>query len=293
MFDAKNTKFMDSINSWLSANDPQNVPKSGRVGHSTAEVRSITSVSPDQSTNIATSAAVVLGLSDTAAIDKAMEEAIKTDREKAIEQFKKYPLLGCTTVLDMARVSSGYDPNGDMDDQNTKDKYNDYVNRIQTCPFFHLNMNERQTLNRTESSWSEAINQISSLFTGVASKDKEKISQAITNLANAVSSKSNTRQGITLYSVSAINSDEHTIEVYIYFSDISMISSSKKGSDSKQTEIKITKTNLSFDTEMWAYYAEKVYDKHYKSIEDWLDDNSTKPGNLKTNLCVGDIKPIS
>ena len=215
MFDAKNTKLMDSINSWLSANDPQNVPKSGRVGLSTAEVRTITSVSPDQSTNIATSAAVVLGLSDTAAIDKAMEEAIKTDREKAIEQFKKYPLLGCTTVLDMARVSSGYDPNGDMDDQNTKDKYNDYVNRIQTCPFFHLNMNERQTLNRTESSWSEAINQISSLFTGVASKDKEKISQAITNLANAVSSKSNTRQGITLYSVSAINSDEHTIEVYV------------------------------------------------------------------------------
>lgn len=293
MFDAKNTKLMDSINSWLSANDPQNVPKSGRVGLSTAEVRTITSVSPDQSTNIATSAAVVLGLSDTAAIDKAMEEAIKTDREKAIEQFKKYPLLGCTTVLDMARVSSGYDPNGDMDDQNTKDKYNDYVNRIQTCPFFHLNMNERQTLNRTESSWGEAINQISSLFTGVASKDKEKISQAITNLANAVSSKSNTRQGITLYSVSAINSDEHTIEVYVYFSDISMIASSKKGSDSKQTEIKITKTNLSFDTEMWGYYAEKVYDKHYKSIEDWLDDNSTKPGNLKTNLCVGGIKPIN
>lgn len=289
MFDEKNTKLMNSITGWLSTNNPQNAPISERRVHSA----SIEPVSPEESTNIATSTAVVLGSSDTAAIDKAMKEAIETDREKAIEQFKKYPLLGCTTVLDMARVASGYDPNGDMNDQNTKDKYNDYVKRIQTCPFFHLNMNEKQTLNRSESSWGEAIDQISNLFSGVTSKDKEKIVQAVKNLANAVSSKSNTRQGTSLYSVSAINSDEHTIDVYIYFSDISMIASSKKGSDSKQTEITITKTNLSFDTEMWVFYAEKVYDKHYKSIEDWLDDNITEPGNLKTNLCVGGFKPIN
>lgn len=293
MFDEKNVTLIGSVNSWLSTNNPKNVPEVIRSKQGSNAVGAVAAVSPDQSTNIATSAAVVLGSSDTSAIDNAMKEAIKTDREKAIEQFKKYPLLGCTTVLDMARVASGYDPNGDMNDQNTKDKYNDYVKRIQTCPFFHLNLNEKQTLNRSETSWNDAINQISNLFTGVASKDKEKISQAVTNLANAVSSKSNTRQGTTLYSVSAINSDEHTIDVYIYFSDISMIASSKKGSDSKQTEINITKTNLSFDTEMWEYYAEKVYDKHYKSIEDWLDDNITKPGNLATNLCIGGIKPIN
>ena len=48
-------------------------------------------------------------------------------RKPTVEQFKKYPILGCTTVLDMARVASGYDPNGDMNDAN-KEKYQNYVN---------------------------------------------------------------------------------------------------------------------------------------------------------------------
>ena len=47
-----------------------------------------------------------------------MKDLIDDNTEKAIEQFKKYPILGCTTVLDMARVASGYDPNGDMNDAN-------------------------------------------------------------------------------------------------------------------------------------------------------------------------------
>lgn len=289
MFDENNASLKKLVDVWISANDHLTTENMKSI-KSVSEVK-LTTVSPEQSTNIASSSALITGKCDYVEIDKKMKAAIDDDPDKAIEQFKKYPILGCTTVLDMARVASGYDPNGNMDDAN-KTKYQDYVNRVLKCPFFHLVMNEHQTFNREESSWSDAIDQISNLFSGVTAKDKEKISQSIKNLANAVSSKSNTKQGTSLFSVSALNSDEHTVEAYIYSSNISMIESKSKGSDSKQTEVDIYKTNLSFDTEMWQYYAKKVFEKHFKLIEDWLDDNTTEPGDEKTNLCIGGYKSI-
>ncbi|MGN0612860.1 MAG: hypothetical protein ACI4JB_03090 [Porcipelethomonas sp.] len=305
MFHNDNVLLKGAVNVWLSDNAPlmfQKV-KSEKIGMvNSAKIQKVNSikraseaasisVSPEQSTDIASSSALITGSCDYLEIDKKMKAAVDDDPDKAIEQFKKYPILGCTTVLDMARVASGYDPNGDMDAAN-KAKYQNYVNRILGCPFFHLVMNEHQTFHRQESSWADAIDQISNLFSGVAAKDKDKISQSIKNLANAVSSKSNTRQGTSLFSVSALNSDEHTVEAYIYSSNISMVESKSKGSDSKQTDIDIYKTNLSFDTEMWPYYAKMVFEKHFKLIEDWLNDNTTVPGNEKTNLCIGGYKPI-
>ncbi len=289
MFDENNVSQKNLVNVWISENNPLTIEKK-KSTKSVSEVKLI-SVSPEQSTNIASSSALITGECDYVEIDKKMKAAIDEDVDKAIEKFKEYPILGCTTVLDMARVASGYDPNGNMDDAN-KAKYQDYINRVLKCPFFHLVMNEHQNFNREESSWNDAIEQISNLFSGVADKDKAKISQSIKNLANAVSSKSNTKQGTSLFSVSALNSDEHTVEAYIYSSNISMIESKSKGSDSKQTEVNIYKTNLSFDTEMWRYYAKTVFEKHFKSIEDWLDDNTTKPGDQKTNLCIGGYKSI-
>lgn len=289
MFDKNNIALQNSVNNWMSENDPL-IFKNRKSVKKALKATSIV-VSPEQSTNIASSSALIVGDCNYEEIDKKMKEAIDEDADKAIEQFKKYPVLGCTTVLDMARVASGYDPNGNMDDTN-KEKYQDYVNRVLKCPFFHLVINEHQTFHRHESSWSEAINQISDLFSGVNAKDKGKISQSITNLANAVSSKSNTKQGTSLFSVSALNSDEHTVEAYIYSSNISMIENKSKGSDSKQTDIDIYKTNLSFDTEMWQYYAKKVFEKHFKLIEDWLNDNTTEPGDESTNLCIGAYKSI-
>lgn len=289
MFDENDLSLKKTINDWIFENDPKMFDNI-KLTKTASEVTKV-SVSPEQSTNIAASSALITGNCDYSVIDKKMKDLIDDNTEKAIEQFKKYPILGCTTVLDMARVASGYDPNGDMNDAN-KEKYQNYVNRVLKCPFFHLVMNEHQNFHRQESSWSDAIDQISNLFSGVTDKDKAKISQSIKNLANAVSSNSNTKQGTSLFSVSALNSDEHTVEAYIYSSNISMIESKSKGSDSKQTDIDIYKTNLSFDTEMWQYYAKKVFEKHFKLIEDWLNDNTTESGDEETNLCIGGYKPI-
>lgn len=289
----KNTQnFISLATEWVEKNDPA-LFRNNAVDKKQSAPQ-IFAATPEDSTGMASTSAVVIGTCDYQRIDNEMRNAIENAKkmkavansgDDPVEVFKKYPLLGCTTVLDMARIASGYDPNGDVNAN--KEKYKDYVARVLESPFFHLVMNTQQNFHRDESSWDTAINQISDLFDGVTAKDKSKISQSIKNLTNAVSSKKNMQQGTTLFSVSALNSDEHTVEAYIYSSNISMIENKSKGSDCKQTDIDIYKTNLSFDTEMWQYYAEMVYAKHLMLITDWLNENSTQPGPEPTNLCIG------
>ncbi len=287
-----NTNAMEienKLNAWLADNDPILVTNNiQNRAHISAPIIAST---PEQSTNIAASTAVVLGDCNYKEVDSEIKSKMNSNKAEALKAFTASPLSGCTTVLDMARISSGYDPNSDMSGDN-KENYKKYLKKIVDCPFFHLRLNICDTYNRNEKSWNDAITQIADLFTGVADKDKDKIIQSIKNLANVVASNRNTRQGTSIFSVSALNTDKNTVEAYIYHSDISMRESKSKGSDCKETSLNIFKIYLDFRNDIWPEYAEKVFEKHYKAVDDWLDDNTTKQGNIESNLCIGGYKKI-
>lgn len=188
-------------------------------------------------------------------------------------------------------MSSGYKPDVSKDDAN-QDNYRKYLSKVLECPLFHLKLNTCDQYNRNKSSWDKAIDQISDLFTGVAEEDKEKIKQSIKNLTNAVASNYNTKQGTSIFSVSALNTAHNNVEAYIFHSNISMCESKSKGSDCKQSTLNIFKTYLEFRNDLWPVYAEKILSVHYKAVDDWISDNSTEPGGLKANLCIGGYKEI-
>ncbi len=279
----------NKLTAWLTENDP--ILFKNDIQNQAQDNAPILAATPEQSTNIAASSAIVVGDCEYEKTDNEIKSKMDSNRDEAIEIFKKSPLSGCTTILDMARIASGYDPNGGMRGAN-KDNYKKYLSKVMDCPLFHLKINTCDTFNRNESSWNDAITQIADLFTGVADKDKEKIEQSIKNLTISVTSNYNTKQGTSIFSVSALNTDKNHVEAYIYYSDISMCESKSKGSDCKQSKLNIFKTYFDFRSDLWPVYAEKIFEKHYKAVDDWLDDNSTKQGNVKANLCIGGYKEI-
>lgn len=289
MLNTNTAEFANQVKVWLNENSP--VTSKNNIQSKSLTDESVLVTSPEVSTNKALSSAVVTGNFDYKTADYKMKNAMKNNWEEAIRIFKENPLLGCTTILDMARVSSGYDPNDDMKGTN-QDNYNHYLKKVLECPFFHLKMNEKDDYNRNENSWEDAINQIADMFSGVPAADKDKITQSIKNLANAVTSKANTKQGTSIFSVSAIYADDGKIETYIYHSNISMCESKSKGSDCKQTELTIFKTCLELNYELWPVYAEEILERHFKAVGDWIDANSSKQGTVKTKLCIGGYKEI-
>lgn len=288
----------NQVQAWCELNDPKKhilLRKSNPIGASTSDLFGTELAQP------AVVGATILGNTEYQQREAKLKEVLKNrnptslnddEYQLALSEFQNNPLTGCTSVLDMARVASGYDPNGSATDTQNIAKFNDYLRRVLTAPFFHLTMNEHSEYHREESNWTAAINEISNLFDGVQGEDKSKIVSSITNLANAVASHKDTRQTSNLFTVSAINAPNNNsiIEVYLYSSKIEMIESEYKGSDCKQTDIDIRKINLRFNKEMWKSYARKVLERHVKLVDDWLDDNSTRPGTETVNLCVGPYK---
>lgn len=213
--------------------------------------------------------------------DKELQEAMKTN-ETAEEAFKKAPLNGCLSVMTMARTKAGFVPT-DIDDTEGQKKFMQYSKNLQSAPFFHLEMSDVSHVEHKESSWKGIIDKIVDLYEGISAEDKNKIANSIAALADAATSKAGTSQTKNLFIQSTIDYG-HEIEVYVYWSNISMVYESGK-STSKQSTIDITKMLLQFDKDMWPYYAGMVLKYNVSFIEEWLKQNSVETKESIKRIC--------
>lgn len=248
--------------------------------------------------NISVSGAILVGGGKDDALEK--DSLVKmpegglshlTDKEykKLLKTFKNSPFTGCTTVLDMARKSSGYDPLSLSDDGVNDEKFKDYIKRVLDAPFFHIRGSDSSKYKGESKDWNEVIDFVSDLYDGVTAGEKEAITKSIKSLAKVAASKVDTKQHQSLFVQSTLKADKF-VQVYIYSSHVTMETHNEKGGDSTKTDITIKKVSLDFYIDLWPSYAESVMNKHVKTVKDWLDDNTTKEEtSKKVNLtCLKD-----
>jgi hypothetical protein len=75
--------------------------------------------------------------------------------------------------------------------------------------------------------------------------------------------------------------------VNIYSSEVAMIADTGKGGTSTQASYQVLRTKLTFRSEEWPNFADRVWAKQVTTVDDWLDGNSTpvEPTYNKT-LCI-------
>lgn len=283
---------IDHVSLWVKEHSPKNA-----IGR--PPVMLAASPTAGVSPPAVTSGAVAVGaqLTQSLALDSAVGSALPAagtvltpdQYAKLLATFTNSPATGCTTVMDMARIAASYNPlapNDTADEKATnRAAYNDYVARVMRAPFFTLNNSDSSTYHRQESNWDTAVDAIVALYDGVEAEDKDKIKTSLANLAKAAGSNSNTSNTDNLFVQSTLNLDAEII-VYIYSSVISMMESKSKGSDSKQTDIVIQRTQLTFYKNLWPSYAQMVMNHHVKLVADWLNDNSAPVGPKAMKLCI-------
>ncbi|MCL2225442.1 MAG: hypothetical protein FWB96_10805 [Defluviitaleaceae bacterium] len=219
--------------------------------------------------------------------DAEMQAAIDSgELEKLVKVFQEKPLIGCTSVLSMARKASKYDPNGDINNSKNSERFKDYIKRVVDAPFFHLTMSEYSTYHRKEKNWDAAIDEIANLYDGVSADDKNKIRDSIKLLAKTAASNTNTKSSNNLFAVSTINSPTKSdvINIFLYSSFIQMEESESKGSHSMQSDVTINRIALDFHISAWKPLAAKVAAKHIRLVDDWLEDNKTEESDQFTKL---------
>ncbi|MBE6050194.1 MAG: hypothetical protein E7214_05890 [Clostridium sp.] len=216
------------------------------------------------------------GLDDGSSLDD------KTQKE-LLEVFKKNPTSGCTSLIDMARNSSGFDPTQPFKDDNIN-KFKVYLKKVATCPLMTVCYADTQHYDRKTSDWKKAINAIVDLYEGIASTEKSKIEKSLVNLADCALSNTKTTQSMSLFTQSTVDTNRDGLCLYVYYSYVEIKADEKKGHTVTQTKFDISRIKLKFYTEYWPTYAEKVMNIHVKSLDSWLDSNNTPDGDDKPNL---------
>lgn len=219
--------------------------------------------------------------------DTQIQQALQTQgrySDAVKEAVKVAPATGLTTILDIARIVSNFNP-ALPNDKNNVPAYETYVTKILQNPLIHLLDSSRKTFKRKTSNWNETIEQIADLYDGITETDKKKIIKSLKDLANSASSSSSEKQTEKLFTQSTICCDEN-IDIYIYSSSVTMEERNGKH-NVKQVEFDILATHLRFTQELWSLYSDAVLAKHLALMNDWLNAIDTKVDNrLSTLTCL-------
>lgn len=265
------------MESWLTVND---------ISHY-KNIKQLFSVKLATTDQTLVSQGLIVGSEKQSAVDADddIRQAFQTygrysDAVKAAA--KVAPTTGLTTILDIARIVSNFNP-ALPNDPNNVNAYNQYITKILQNPLMHLLSSDHKTFSRTTSDWNEVIDQIANLYDGVSASDKGKIVESLKTLAKAASSSSETKQTDSLFTQSTINCDDN-IDIYIYSSTVTMEETSSGKHDVKQVSFDIFCTQIRFTKELWSLYSDAVLAKHLALMDDWLNGIDTKVETEKTKL---------
>lgn len=277
------------MESWLTVNDVslhQNI----QTPLSFDLTSSLQDAAPVQDT---ISGGLIIGNTQNEAIDanNNVKNALQTYgrfSNEVKESAQVSPIVGLTTILDIARIVSNYNPALPTDQENDETKkarviaYNQYITKVLQNPLMHLKSNYEKKYTKRTSNWKTAIEEISNLYDGITEKDKEKIKNSLQALAEAASSRSNKANTENIFAQNIIVCKDEEIEFCIYSSSVTMLYSGGKNTV-RQVDFTLNETHIRFTKELWSRYSDKVLDKHLALIDDWLLGIST-PNSDKTTL---------
>jgi hypothetical protein len=294
----KSTSYLDGVDlvarikSWIAQTDAINVNATYTPTKQIAfALRPLTTVlSADNS--IVSNAQLVGNLSDDI-IQKSqkLKELIDTrNLVKCLDYFKTAPMDGCTSILDWARSQSGYNPLSPNTEENIN-KFMSYAQIILDAPVFVRKILDRKPISWNSGSWNDLVERVIKLFPGINQQDVNKIKNGIQALARAAGSNPGILQSGTLFVQNIIQADapagkESDYIVYMYYAHANLKEiRRKKKSTIRTTRLEIARAQLNFLINVWPEYAEEIWNRNVCVVVDWLEKNSTKPGDQAVQLC--------
>lgn len=147
---------------------------------------------------------------NSVAVGSLLSKYKKIDQEylesKSLKCMKKNHASGCSSLLNIARVKSKFNPF--VNCKNTEEDFKNFVEQLSSCPFFSLVMSEEINVEKKDCNWDGLVNSIVDLYDGVRELDKSQIKNSIVNLVKSASSKLNTVNSQKLFFHNTIRVDK-------------------------------------------------------------------------------------
>jgi hypothetical protein len=269
---------IDRVNHWLATRDPRyQTPALATRGKEYKTFAANIGMTSAASAVGAVPSGAAIGGPNGAQVASQGNAALKaagSDVDKLTQVLIANPILGATSVMDLALVHSGYNPL-DPSQAGNFNAYIAYVTDIVRAPFFHLNYSDQKHLHQESSDWDSLIGDIVSLFEGLQSEDQTRVVNGLKQLAHTATSTNDQTETLNVFSQQAISVNTSQITVGIYYSSVSMIQHNGKHT-TRQADYLVNRAFLTFYTETWPTFAPMVARTKVSSASDWLNQMNSK-----------------
>jgi hypothetical protein len=207
------------------------------------------------------------------------------EMDAGLDYFKNSPADGCTSIIDLARISSGYNP-AQASAADSLNRFTLFATAIVEAPVFEQRLLDVRPLHWNAASWQASVKKVLAEFPHIDGADAGRIRASVERLARSAAGHPGKAQSGALYVQNVLYADQKNYEVYLYYAYASFREVHEKKKDPKfVSELKLARAQLSFLTASWSEFAEAVWNKHVCAVVDWLEDNACKTDQVPTALC--------
>ncbi|WP_286315799.1 hypothetical protein [Romboutsia ilealis] len=254
-----NDNFLQSLETWCEKNDPRKA--------------NIAANSNNSSDGGVFMHSIVTGLDLKNNVITASENKVYTNKELCD---------ACTTLIDMARISSGYNPQLPYADENQKN-FNTFLKNLGDCPLLTIEFSESTHYNLSSKDANELVDEVANICTGIEIKDVDQVKDSIKKIVKSAFSHSKQEQHESFFTQGTLSADDK-ITYTNNLCNLSVVSNDKKGGKITSDQTDIRRVRVCFRSDLWGRYEDIVYNKHKQDVEHWVDLFRTPEGDKKVAL---------
>jgi hypothetical protein len=278
---------LTSLEAWLASVDPRSVRVAaagfpvgaGALGEVT---RVLGEGTPIVSDAVLTGGLEVQVLERSAQLKALIERG---DLAAGLEHFKGSPADGCTSIIDLARIGSGYDPTRFDAPENVR-RFERFAAAILAAPVFQRQVLDCRPLSWSAASWEDSTRRVVALFPALRGDDATRVRGSVERLVRAAASHPGRVQSGNLFVQTVLSADAGDFLVYLSYAHASFQEIHQRKRDRKyEAHLTVARAHLRFLGAAWPAYAEAVWNRHVCAVVDWLARNTTARGSARVALC--------
>ncbi|MCP9765179.1 hypothetical protein [Lacihabitans soyangensis] len=198
--------------------------------------------------------------------------------QATLNAFAASPATGCASILEIARVKSGYNPLDPAQTANQGALLN-WISEVKTCisnTLFSQEYGDNVTIGGA-SDWPTYVQQAINTYVGITDADKSRLQMSVQNLVQAAYSAPNQPEVVIMVQHAIQANTDGSVSIYFYFTSAVIkysVGSGKHATSSLGSIFNIYRAKLNLNMTEYQSISNQVANTRIELVKNWLNNMS-------------------
>lgn len=213
--------------------------------------------------------------------------------QACLQSFMASPLTGATSMVDILRVQTNYNPL-DPNAANSYADFNNWMGLIGQNSIFDIDYQDSVQIGG-ENNWQAYLDQLLTVYVGVSQADLTRIYQNVVSLVNKALSDSGHPETMQMVQNAMQLSAGNAVSTYFYYTDIEIIyhEGDKNESSKLGTYFTVYRNKFDLNTNNWNTQGQQVLNTKVELTQDWVNSMNNNGSNTNRLSCFQQVPSLS